>query len=91
LNNDKQVTAANVIVLLTDEKGPLNEAKHMLYKTIGAGEALIFKNGQAIRGRWTKKDRMGELLFVDNKGASIELARGLTWISVVDDSTEVEY
>lgn len=91
LNNDKQVSAANVIVILTDEKGPLNEAKHMMYKTIGAGEALIFKNGQAIRGRWSKQDRMAELKFVDNKGTAIELARGLTWISVVDDSTKVEY
>lgn len=91
LNNDKQISAANVIVVLTDEKGPLNEAKHMMYKTIGAGEALIFKNGQVIKGRWSKQDRMAELKFVDNKGTAIELARGLTWISVVDDSTKVEY
>ena len=91
LNNDEQIMARNVIVMLTEEKGPLNEAKHMMYKTIGAGEALIFKNGQAIEGRWVKESRMAELQFVDKKGDTIELARGLTWISVVDDSTEVEY
>lgn len=91
LNNENQVSAANVIVILTDEKGPLNEAKHMMYKTIGAGEALIFKNGQVIKGRWSKKDRTSELQFVDNKGSAIKLARGLTWISVLDDSTEVKY
>jgi hypothetical protein len=91
LNNDKQISAANVIVILTEERGPLNEEKHMIYKTIGAGEALIFKNGLAIEGRWSKQNRTSELQFVDNKGAAIELARGLTWISVVDDSTEVVY
>ena len=91
LNNDEQIMASNVIVMLTEEKGPLNEAKHMMYKNIGAGEALIFKNGQAIEGRWVKESRMAELQFVDKKGDTIELARGLTWISVVDDSTEVEY
>lgn len=91
LNNDQQVAAANVIVLKTEEKGPINEAKHMLYRTTGAGTALIFKNGQAIEARWTKPSREAELNFVDLKGDPIELARGLTWISVVDDSINVAY
>lgn len=91
LNNDEQIMASNVVVILTEEKGPLNEAKHMLYRTTGAGKVLIFKNGQAIEGRWTKQNREAELQFVNTKGDVIELARGLTWISVVDDSTKVEY
>lgn len=91
LNNDEQISASNVIVILTEQRGPLNEVKHMMYRTIGAGEALIFKNGQAIQGRWSKKDRTSELQFVDNKGVAIPLARGLTWISVVSDANKVQY
>lgn len=91
INNDKQLTAANVIVLLTDEKGPIDEKKHMLYQTTGTGDALLFKHGNAIEVTWSKKDREAELKFVDSKGKDVELARGLTWISVVSDTTDVTY
>lgn len=91
MNNDKQVAASNVIVLLTTEKGPINEKKHMLYGTTGTGDALLFKNGQAIEITWVKKSRTDELQFKDAKGKDIELARGLTWISVVSDDTKVNY
>lgn len=91
LNNDEQLTAKNVVVLLTTEKGPINEAKHMLYTTTGTGDALIFQNGQAIEATWVKRDRQDELTFVDKKGDAIEFVRGVTWISIVDTSTEVRY
>jgi len=91
MNTDKQIEASNVIVLLTTEKGPINELKHMLYTTTGTGNALIFMNGQEIKGTWTKKTRESELTFTDRKGKEIEFARGLTWISVLDTATEVTY
>lgn len=91
LNNDKQIQAANVIVLLTDEKGPIDELKHMLYTTIGSGNAIIFKNGEEIKATWSKPTREAELTFSDRKGDPIEFARGLTWISVLDTATEVTY
>lgn len=91
LNTNKQVAAANVIVLLTTEKGPINEKKHMVYGTSGTGDVLIFKNGQVIEAEWYKKSRTAELFFKDSKGNDIELARGLTWISVVNEITEVAY
>ena len=90
-NTDKQIQAANVIVLFTTEKGPIDELKHMLYTTTGTGKAMIFKNGEAISGRWSKKTRQDELTFTDNKGADLELARGLTWISVVDTTSDITY
>jgi hypothetical protein len=91
INNDKQVSAANVVVLLTTEKGPINEKKHMLYGTTGSGDALIFKNGQAIEAQWFKKSRTDELQFKDAKGKDIEFAPGLIWISVVNKVTEVSF
>lgn len=91
LNTEKQIHAANVIVLLTTEKGPIDEVKHMLYGTTGTGDALIFKNGEAIEATWSKRSRTDELSFVDSSGDDIPLARGLTWISVVGLTTEVEY
>jgi len=91
LNDGNRVAAANVIVLLTTEKGPINEKKHLIYGTTGTGDALIFKNGEVIEASWFKKNREGELTFKTSKGKDVELARGLTWISVVNKLTEVQY
>jgi len=91
LNNNKQIQAANVIVLLTTEKGPIDEKKHLLYGTTGSGDALLFKNGEVEEATWTKKTRTDELDFVDDRGKQVPLARGLTWISVVSKDTEVTY
>jgi hypothetical protein len=91
LNDEKQISAKNAIVLFSEEKGPINEQKHMLYKTTGTGDALIFQNGDVIKGKWTKKDRESQLQFVDAKGKEVPLVRGLTWISVVAPKTAVTY
>lgn len=91
LNNDQQVAAANVVVLKTTEKGPINEKKHMLYGTTGTGDALIFKHGDVYEVTWSKKTRESELTFSDAKGNDFEMARGLTWISVVSLDNDVEY
>lgn len=91
LNNNQQIKAANVIVLLTTEKGPIDEKKHLLYGTTGTGDALLFKNGEVEEITWAKKTRTDELDFVDNRGKQVPLARGLTWISVVSNDTEVSY
>lgn len=91
MNTNKQIGAKNVVVLLTTEKGPLNEAKHMMYDTIGTGKALVFVNGYAIEGTWSKKSRTAELQFLDEKGKSVKMGRGLTWIAVVKKTTDVAY
>lgn len=91
MNTNEQIAATNVVVLLTTEKGPLNEAKHMMYDTIGTGKALIFINGNAIEGTWSKKSRTAELEFLDEKGKPVQMGRGLTWISVVNKTTKVDY
>jgi hypothetical protein len=91
MNNQRQITAKNVIVLLTDEKGPIDDKKHMLYRTTGTGDALIFQNGQAIKAKWAKKDRTAQLTFKDDKGKDIQFVRGLTWISTVSLKTKITY
>ncbi len=92
INNEEQLASKNVIVLLTTEKGPIDEKKHMLYGTTGRGKAMIFKHGQApIKSNWVKKDRESELEFVDVRGKNVELARGQVWISVLATDSVVTY
>lgn len=91
LNNDEQVASKTVIVLQTDEKGPIDELKHMLYRTTGTGSALIFSEGNVTKATWKKADRESELMFTDAAGKPFQFARGQAWISVVDKSVDVEY
>lgn len=90
-NNQQQIAVKNAIILLTEEEGPINAEKHMLYKTTGTGDALIFNNGDVTKGKWVKKDREAQLTFTDAKGKALSLVRGQTWISVVDKATKVTY
>ena len=91
MNNKEQIAAPNVVILLTKEKGPINEKKHMQYQTTGTGDAMIFKNGNLIEGTWSKKNRESQIVWKDKKGKEIEFAPGLIWISVVSDTTEVNH
>ena len=91
LNDNKQIEASSVIVFLTDEKGPVDEKKHMIYETNGRGDALIFQNGSVIEATWSKKDFGEPLSFTDDKGADVEFSPGLIWVAVVDASTDVDY
>lgn len=91
LNTDQQIAASNVVVLFTDEKGPIDEAKHMLYTTTGTGKVLIFKNGEATEAKWSKKSREAELEFLDSKGKPIALTPGMVWISTLAKNAQVSY
>ena len=91
LNTDKQIEASTVVVFMTDEKGPVDEKKHMIYPTEGRDDALIFQNGQVIEATWSRDDYDEKILFTDDKGKEVEFSPGLMWVAVVDSSTDVEY
>lgn len=91
LNNNEQLEAANVVIMFTRERGPINELKHMLYGTTGSGQALIFQNGEVVEGTWSKASRTARTKFRDKEGREISFVRGPIWIEVVGIGTDVEY
>ena len=91
LNNDSQLQAKTVIIQLMKEKGPIDEVKHILYTTLGSGQALIFQDGQVIEGTWTKAKRQSRTKFTDSSGKEISLNRGPIWIEIVPVGGEVKY
>lgn len=87
-NNDKQVSAKNVIVQKTDT-GILDNEARLDIKTDGEGDAIVFQDGQAVTGTW-KKDN-NRTRFYDVNDEEIELNAGQTWIEVVPTDRQVEY
>ncbi|MDO8452364.1 MAG: DUF3048 domain-containing protein [bacterium] len=91
LNNNQALSSANVVILYTKAKGPIDELKHMLYDTVGKGNALVFQNGEVVKASWSKASRTARTKFVDAGGADVKFVRGQIWITVLDPSSEVVY
>jgi hypothetical protein len=91
-NTGKQITSKNVIVMFATEK-PANdgyEGGHLLYGVIGSGDAIIFQNGEASKGTWSKKTAEDPVTF-SVKGEEVEMVRGQVWVSVLPDDNKVTY
>ncbi len=91
LNNGEQLAYNNVIVMFADEKGPIDELKHMLYEVVGKGDGILFAGGKAQEINWSKKTRESELTFTDSTGKTLNIPRGNIWISVVPKGNKVTY
>lgn len=91
LETKEQLSVKNVVVQLAKLTGPVDEHGHFLYGTIGSGKAIIFQDGKAIVGTWTKKSRIGRTLFFTPAGKEIEFTRGPVWIEVLPSEQQVSY
>jgi len=94
LDNNKQLTAKNVVVQFEKESnandGYENNA-HLLYKTTGEGKVLIFQDGKVIEGKWSKLNRLARTKYADVKGNEINFNRGVIWIQTVPEGSKVTY
>lgn len=94
LNNQQQLSAKNVVVQFQKESRANDGYEgnvHLLYGTKGQGKAIIFQDGKAIEGTWSKANRLSREKFFDKLGREIEFVRGLIWIQTVPEGAEVEY
>lgn len=91
LNNEEQLQAKTVVVQFMQEEGPVDRNKHLLYDTTGKGKALVFMDGQATEGTWSKADRRSRTAFTDSKGKEISFNRGPIWIEIVPLGKKVIY
>lgn len=90
-NTGEQLTTTNVVIQFTEEEGPIDELKHMLYGTVDEGQALIFNNGQVIEANWSKDSRTARTVFTDSSGDDIEFTRGRIWIEILAPGTDIDY
>jgi hypothetical protein len=91
LNNNQQIMVKNPVIMFAEEKGPIDDKKHMLYTVTGTGDALVFQNGTVVKAKWAKKDQTSQLTFTDEKGQTLQFVRGPIWVSVVSPKTKIAY
>lgn len=94
LNANRQIAPSVVIVRFQKEShandGYENNA-HLLYGNKGTGKAIVFQNGQAIEGTWSKPNRLSREKFLDKNGKEIELVKGQIWLETVPEGSPVTY
>jgi len=96
LTNGVQNSAANVIVQfvnvsygpwLENTEGGL-EVQANLY-THASGQALLFRDGVEVQGKWARTTLAQPTRFTTTSGAQVSLAPGNTWIELVPSTVSV--
>lgn len=86
-----QLTASNVAIMFVKETGPVDTEHHMFYAVIGTGKSIVFQNGEAITGTWSKASPLDREVFYDTNGKEIKMVRGATWVEVLPAGNPVTY
>jgi hypothetical protein len=66
------------------------EGGHLLYGVIGSGDAIVFQNGEASKGKWSKKTAEDPVIFTV-QGKEVEMVRGQVWVSILPVDNKVTY
>src|SRR4030043_668330 len=90
-NTGQQITAKNVVVMVTDIQGPLDKYGHMSVRTIGNGTAFIFIDGKVIQGSWQRGSIFEPYVFKDGSGNIVSFNEGSTWIAMVQGIEKVSF
>ncbi len=87
----ERIRAQNVAVMVTDVWSAGDGTAHLLYRTTGEGQAVVFQDGVAIEGSWRKPAANERTRFYDAAGEEIAFNRGQTWIEVLAAGDPLSY
>ncbi len=89
-----QITVNNVIVMITDIEGPIDQYGHMVVRTTGtkdAGKAFFFFDGIVTQGTWERSSIFEPFEYKDSEGKPALFNRGSTWVSIIQDTGRLNY
>lgn len=84
-----QVAAKNIVVMRAASRqieGGYNEVN-----ILGFGDAVSYRNGEEIKGKWVKKQAEETLRLYDSDDKEVEFAPGAIWIEIVEPNTTLDY
>jgi len=86
-----QITAKNIVVMISDIKGPLDRYGHMDVRTTGSGTAYIFLDGNVISGTWQRGSVYEPFVFKNSQGGTVSFNGGSTWIAIVQGMEKLSF
>lgn len=87
--NGAQIQPKNVVVQKVITRRVDDERLGM--EVVGEGEAIIFHDGSAVVGTWSKESKEDRTLFYDVEGNEIAFNAGQTWVEVVPTDRNIDY
>jgi hypothetical protein len=92
-NSGKQIMVKNVVVLYapTSYSTQPDGKPETDISDVGSGKAVVFTDGSATIGTWTKASQTAQTTLTDSTGKAIELNAGNTWFSTVPTTNAVTY
>ena len=90
----EQITVNNVIVMITNIKGPIDASGHMAVRTTGTSDinkAFFFMDGNMTEGTWERTSVLDPFLYKDKDGNAMLFNRGSTWITMVQGVDRLTY
>jgi len=92
-NTGKQLAAKNVIILFMKER-PANDGYHgghIIYTTTGKGKAIVFQNGEVIKGAWKRSKTESLMKVYDRAGKEVKMVRGKIFFEILPIGDKVTY
>lgn len=89
-----QIKVNNIIVMITDIEGPIDQYGHMVVRTTGTSDnskAFFFIDGNVIEGTWERSSAFDPFKYRDENGDTILFNRGSTWVALIQDTDMLTY
>jgi len=89
-----QIAVNNVIVMITNIEGPIDQYGHMAIRTTGTsdmGKAFFFVDGNVIEGTWERTSVFDPFKYRDDDGNIVLFNRGSTWVALIQDTGRLTY
>lgn len=91
LATGEQIRSTNIVILFAKERTSVDRNHHVLYTTIGTGDALVFQNGGVIEAAWEKESATERTIITDESGDEISFVRGPIWLEILPVGNVVDY
>jgi hypothetical protein len=88
--SERQISAANVVVVFVPHEDHLTDPEMLEIRLIGRGPALVFRDQQAYMITWERIDLNRVLTFETDSGQSFPLKPGNSWIELVGSASLIE-
>ncbi len=92
-NTGQQIHVKNIVVeyMPTSYGFTRIGEQTVIMGTVGRGQGVVFRDGEAIPCTWVKTSRASRTQLLDAAGANIPLDAGNTWYSIVPQGNTVTY
>jgi Protein of unknown function (DUF3048) N-terminal domain/Protein of unknown function (DUF3048) C-terminal domain len=82
--SSRQLSASNVVAIFANIVLIPRDSQHRVeVQTLGRGRAMVFQDGQVVRGSWDKATEAAPIRLRDSRGHTIALNPGATWYEIV--------